>query len=39
MKITPITQHRQGETAEDREDRDRLNRRVSEVDTTFKKLD
>lgn len=39
MKITPITQHRQGGNTEDREEKGRaVNERAREMDTTFKKL-
>lgn len=39
MEISPVTQHQQRGTTEDREDREAVKKRGSEVDTTFKKLD
>lgn len=39
MEISPVPQHQQRGTTEDREDREAVERRASEVDKTFKKLD
>lgn len=39
MEISPVTQHQQSGTTEDREEKEAVKKRASEVDTTFKKLD